>query len=133
MGVTTMKMISSTSITSTSGVTLMLALTLPLGNSTADSLLLQEEGHHVRGRVRHLDLEALVDVGEVVVAHHRGDGDEESHGGGHQRLGDTGRHRRDAARAGGRHTLEGPDDPQHGAEESDEGGGGADGGQPGKP
>src|SRR6188474_2063380 len=100
MGVTTMKMISSTSITSTSGVTLMLELTLPLGNSTADSLLLQEEGHHVGGRVGHLDLEALVDIGEVVVAHDRGDGDQEPHRGGHQRLRDPGRHRCDAAGPG---------------------------------
>src|SRR5512139_1143699 len=79
MGVTTMKMISSTSTTSTRGVTLMSDRTLPdLGISTRHSLLLQEEVHDFRGGVGHLDLEPLVEAGEVVERHHRGNGHQQA-------------------------------------------------------
>jgi len=39
-----------------------------------------------RTRVPHLDVERLHPIGEVVEHHHGGDGDEQTHGGGHQRF-----------------------------------------------
>src|SRR5436190_24203752 len=103
MGVTTMKMIRSTSTTSTSGVTLMSALTLGLLSSIRDSMLLQEEVDELGGGVGHLDLEALETVREVVEGHDRRDGDEQSERGRDQRLGDAGGDRADSARAAGGH------------------------------
>src|SRR6476659_1688234 len=73
MGVTTMKMIRSTSTTSTRGVTLMSDLTLPLLSSIGRPVLLQEEVDELGGRVGHLDLEPLQTVGEIVERHDRGD------------------------------------------------------------
>src|SRR5688500_6782000 len=79
-GVTTMKMISSTRHTSTSGVTLISLLTSPpnpggrmapalrLGpnpDCMTASVLLDEEVDQLRGGVRHLHLEALEHVDEV--------------------------------------------------------------------
>src|SRR5215213_4445426 len=106
MGVTTMKMISSTRQTSTSGVTLMSEFSPALVNLPAELChclrfipgprFLQEVDGHLRTRVRHLDGEAVDAVLEVVVRPDRRDGDEEAEGGGDERLGDTGRDRRDA-------------------------------------
>src|SRR3989441_8594552 len=120
-GVTIMKMISSTSMTSIIGVTLMSALTeptpaLPVDMATAGHRLLGLEflgedrtpelaphaldevvDQFLRG-VRHLDGEVL-DLGrEVVVRPHRRDRDHEAEGRRDQRLGDTGRDTRQAAR-----------------------------------
>src|SRR5262249_57567952 len=67
IGVTTMKMISSTRQTSTSGVTLISALTSPVSTLAAMArLTLQEEIHQLGGGVRHLDLEPLELVLEIV-------------------------------------------------------------------
>src|SRR5215203_4921769 len=78
MGVTTMKMISSTRQTSTRGVTLMSLRTsgafivcLRPSLSSISLLLFHEEVDQLGGRVRHLDLEPLELVGEVV-EHPRG-------------------------------------------------------------
>src|SRR5271157_4680329 len=111
MGVMTMKMMSSTSITSTMGVTLMLELTflpssrfanaiafnlLHAGPGTertalgcqlaADAPLLQEIVDQLAGAVVHLHIEGFHLVGEVVEHHHGRNGDKEPDGGGHQRL-----------------------------------------------
>src|SRR3954447_23833354 len=121
-GVTIMKMIRSTSITSIIGVTLMSDLTevapalLPVDMATAGHRLLGLEflgedrpaelapdaldevvDELLRG-VRHLDREVL-DLGrEVVVRPHRRNGDHQTEGRRDQRLGDTGRDAREAAR-----------------------------------
>src|SRR5215211_603313 len=143
-GVTIMKMISSTSMTSIIGVTLMSALTaptpaLPVDMATAGHRLLgleflgedrtPELAPHALDQVvdqlfrgvGHLDREVL-DLGrEVVVGPHRRDRNHEAEGGRDQRLGDTGRDARQAA--GGallRHADEGVHDTHRGAEEADE-------------
>src|SRR5688572_13358406 len=140
-GVTTMKMISSTRQTSTSGVTLISDLTAfsPLPASLAarpncmgsscrpgDALLLDEEVDQLRRGVGHLHLQALEHVGEVVEHPGRGNGHAEAEGGGDEGLGDTGRDRADAARTRERHAAEGVDDADHGTEQADEGSGGGD-------
>src|SRR5215213_5719131 len=143
-GVTIMKMISSTSMTSIMGVTLMSALTaddpaLPVDMATAGHRLLgleflredrtpelaphaldQVVDQFLRG-VRHLDGEVL-DLGrEVVVGPHRRNRDHQTEGRRDERLGDTGRDAREAA--GGalrRHTHERVHDTHRGAEKADE-------------
>ena len=76
IGVMTMKMINSTSITSTSGVTLIAELTVAtLTLCTRRLVLLQEEVEKLGRGVRHLDLEPLEPRREVVERHDRGDGD----------------------------------------------------------
>src|SRR5207244_3936691 len=142
-GVTIMKMISSTSITSMSGVTLMSALTaaraLVADRATGLRRLLRLEflredrtaefrpdaldqviDQFLRG-VRHLDGEE-VDLGrEVVVEPHRWDGHDEAERGRNQRLGDTrGDRRQRSAAARRRHAGERVDDTHHGAEQADE-------------
>src|SRR5262245_26511222 len=70
IGVTTMKMMSSTSTTSTRGVTLMSERTLStLTLCMQRFVLLQEEVHELGRRVRHLDLEPLEPGREVVERH----------------------------------------------------------------
>src|ERR1700741_3014948 len=92
IGVMTMKMISSTSITSTMGVTLMFEFTLlpssrfakairlpckRCASAAADALTpallavtaLQEVVHQFAGGVIHLDIERLYLIGEVVEHH----------------------------------------------------------------
>src|SRR5579864_4109429 len=125
IGVTTMKMISSTRQTSTRGVTLIWLFTswTRLGLTRRGSIptpLLHEEIDQLGGGVRHLDLQPLQLVGEVVEDPGRRNGDEEAQGRGHQRLGDAGRHRADTARAGQRHAGERLDDADDGAEQADE-------------
>src|SRR5213596_4244564 len=145
IGVTIMKMMSSTSITSISGVTLMSALTADLalalvtdratglrrllrleflGEDRAAELradALDQVVDQLLGRVGHLDRQE-VDLGrEVVVEPHRGDCDDEAERGRDERFRDTGRHRSErAATAGRRYAGEGVDDPHHGAEQADE-------------
>src|SRR4029077_6625100 len=111
IGVTTMKMINSTSQTSTRGVTLMSLRTprtsvglLCLGSMLAP-LPLHEEVDQLRRRVRHLDLQPLEHVGEVVEHPGPRDGDRETKGGGHERLGDTGRDGADAGGSGEGHAV----------------------------
>src|SRR5881394_291734 len=142
-GVTIMKMISSTSITSMSGVTLMSALTaaraLVADRATGLRSLLGREflredraaelrpdaldqvvDQLLRG-VRHLDGEEVDLGGEVVVEPYRGNGDDESERRGNQGLGDTGRHRGErAAAARRRHAGEGVHDAHHRAQQPDE-------------
>src|SRR5215217_5365136 len=113
-GVTIMKMISSTSMTSIIGVTLMSALTadvpalLPVDMATAGHRLLglellredrtPELAPHALDEivdqflrpVGHFDAEILDLSSEVVVGPHRRDRDHEAECGGDQRLGDTG-------------------------------------------
>src|SRR5258708_1486680 len=131
IGVTTMKMINSTRQTSTRGVTLIWLFTsiTRLGLTRRGSIptpLLHEEVDQLGGRVRHLDLQPLQLVGEVVEHPGRRDGDAEAESGRHQCLGDAGRHRADAARAGQRHAGERLDDADDGAEQADEWGQGGD-------
>src|SRR6185437_4033142 len=154
MGVMTMKMISSTSITSTMGVTLMLELTLapsfllliamacspsarnslsacrgkrpvrsavcarpgrsPSVGLPANAPALQEVVNQFARRVIHLHVESFHAAREIVEHHHGRDGDEQTAGGGYQRL---------------RNALEGVQNAHHGAEQADEGSSRTDGGQ----
>src|SRR4030095_16106248 len=107
-GVTTMKMIRSTRHTSTRGVTLMslCSLSRPPPPPMPMKRLLRGElsaraapfdevvDQFVRG-IRHLDLETLDVVHEDVEHPHRRDGDEEPERRRDERLGDSGRDRRD--------------------------------------
>src|SRR6266566_1691882 len=148
IGVTIMKMMSSTSITSISGVTLMSALTADLalalvtdratglrrllrleflGEDRAAELradALDQVVDQLLGGVRHLHREE-VDLGaEVVVQPYGGNGDDEAERGRDERFRDTGRHRGERAAAPRRrHAREGVHDPHHGAEQSHERGG----------
>src|ERR1051325_6404560 len=151
-GVTIMKMMSNTSITSMSGVTLMSALTaaraLVADRATGLRRLLRLEflgedrpaelrpdaldqviDKLLRG-VGHLDGEEVDLGGEVVVEPHGGNRDDQTEGGGDQRFGDTGRHRGErTAAARRRHAGEGVHDPHHRAQQSHERGRGAGGGE----
>src|SRR5690349_10148484 len=121
IGVTIMKMMSNTSITSMRGVTLMSALTaaraLVADRATGLRRLLRREflredrpaelrpdaldqviDQLLRG-VGHLDGEEVDLGGEVVVEPHGGNRDDQTKGGGDQRFGDTGRHRGQRAAA----------------------------------
>src|SRR6185436_6368848 len=94
IGVTTMKMMSSTRQTSTRGVTLMSPLTSsglpppapnaicppPLRFDASARFVLDEVVDQLRRGVRHLDVEALDLVEEVVVHPDRGHGDREAEG-----------------------------------------------------
>src|SRR6266566_596872 len=117
IGVTIMKMMSSTSITSISGVTLMSALTADLalalvtdratglrrllrleflGEDRAAELradALDQVVDQLLGGIRHFDRQE-VDLGaEVVVQPYGGNGDDEAERGRDERFRDTGRHR----------------------------------------
>src|SRR6185369_1044999 len=127
MGVTTMKMISSTSTTSTRGVMLMSDLTppllpplaMPMGDSLQSlpcrlllvlRVVLDEVVHQLGGGVVHLDREFFDVIGELVEHHDRRDGDEQAARGGVERFRDAARDRADAARTGLGHAFEGVDD-----------------------
>src|SRR5215218_5393615 len=147
IGAMIIMMMSSTSMTSTSGVTLISDLTPPLPpsciamarysqplesgrpgpasrrRSVCTSLrgsLLDEVIDELRRRVVHFDVEVIEPAGEVIVKPHRGDRHEETERGLDDRLGDTGRDRADAARAGRRNPDERIDDADDRAEQSDE-------------
>src|SRR5262245_2245208 len=127
IGVTTMKMMSSTSTTSTRGVTLMSERTLStLTLCIQGFVLLEEEIHELGGGVRHLDLEPLEPRREVVERHDRGDGDEDPERRRDERLGDTLGHRRKTAGAGERDPGERVDDADDRPEQPHEGRRGAD-------
>src|SRR3954471_17164989 len=142
-GVTIMKMISNTSMTSIIGVTLMSALTadepalLPVDMATAGHRLLglellredrtpelaphalDEIVDQLLGAVSHLDGQILDLGGEVVVGPHGGDRDHQTERRGDQGFCDTGGNAGQAA--GGallRHTHERVDDAHGGAEQS---------------
>src|SRR5688500_3864215 len=143
MGVTTMKMMSRTRQTSTRGVTLMSPLTssgLPppapnaIDQSSSDPrprarLILHEVVDQLRRRIRHLDLKALDFVQEVVVEPDGRNRDEQSECGRAERFGDSCGDGTETAGAAHGHALERGDDPDDGAEQSDEGSGGGDRGQ----
>src|SRR6478672_10628869 len=123
MGAMSIMMMSSTSMPSTSGVTLISDLTPPLapprsipiaklsyckwpgtmargsvhrsadGQTTQLRRLLDEVVDELRRRVVHLDVEVLDTAGEVVVEPHRRDRHDETERGFDERLGDTGRDR----------------------------------------
>src|SRR5579863_5206553 len=102
MGVITMKIISSTSMTSTSGVTLIsdtaagaLGLWAMLPSPAA---ALQEVINQLGRRVVHLHVEGLDLAGEVVVDPDGRDGDEEANGGRDQSFRNTARHSAQAGR-----------------------------------
>src|SRR5258705_13746180 len=121
MGVITMRMIKSTSMTSTSGVTLIAELTgATLTLCTHRLVLLQEEVEKFGRGVRHLDLEPLEPRREIVERHDRGNGDQDAERGRDERLGDTGRHGRETARSRRRDAGERVDDPDDRAEQADE-------------
>src|SRR5262245_61180481 len=121
IGVTTMKMIRRTRQISTKGVTLMSELS-PLRPSCIAmlagplSLTLQEEIDQFRRGVRHLDAEELELTLEVVEHPDGDDRDREPDRRGDERLGDTGRHRPDAARSAGGHAGERVDNAGEGHE-----------------
>src|SRR5271166_4321985 len=144
MGVMTMKMMSSTSITSTMGVTLMLELTLlpSLRNASAISsnssrlplpanlTALQEIVDQLARAVIHFHVEGFHLAGEVVEHHDGRNGDEQSDSGGHQGFGNAARDRAQTGSLLARNFLEGVQNADHGAEQPDERGGGTDGSQP---
>src|SRR3989475_12669394 len=142
-GVTIMKMMSSTSITSIIGVTLMSARTgtleLPVDRATSLRRLLRLEllredrpaelaadaldqvVDQLLRRVRHLHGQEVDLGGEVVVQPHGRDRDDEPEGRGDQRFGHAAGDRGEvAAAARGRHRLERGDDTHRGAEQADE-------------
>src|SRR3954465_15249644 len=150
-GVTIMKMISNTSMTSIIGVTLMSALTadepalLPVDMATAGHRLLglellredrtpelaphalDEIVDQLLGAVGHLDGQILDLGGEVVVGPDRGDRDHQTERRGDEGFGDTGRNARQAARGALLcHAHERVHDTHGGTEQSDERRGGAD-------
>src|SRR5918993_4162489 len=152
IGAMIIMMISRTSMTSTSGVTLMSDLTPPLpprfiamaryshrGNRAGHERparcrsclrgLLDEVVHQFGGRVVHLDVEVIETAGEVIVKPHGGDRHQQPEGRFDQRLRDTGRHCPDAARAGRRDADERVDDADDRTEQSDERRRRTDGGQ----
>src|SRR5262245_59248146 len=150
-GAITMKMISSTSTTSTNGGMLVAACILA-GSAVRIRLLVHGHDRHLglrrlpglphhdyrnleqavhelgRGPV-HLDLELLELAREVVVRDDGRDRDEDAQRGRDQSFGDTSRDRGHAAGPRGRDASEGADDPDHGSEQPDERGRGPDGGQ----
>src|SRR5437867_1312627 len=130
-------MMSSTSMTSTSGVTLMSALRAPLeapmsiaisvfpcsatGATGALRCLLDKVVDQLRRGVVHFDVEVLDAAGQVVVEPHRRNRHEESERGLDQRFRDAGGHGAEAARPGRGDALERGDDAEDRAEQSDEG------------
>src|SRR5437016_2881679 len=118
-----MKMMSSTSVMSTRGVTLMpvipssSSVTWPAisGDPSVGARHVQAGGDGVAERLRPPD-HALEEPLEDVEGEDRGDGDEEADGGGHQRLRDAEHHGRGARhRSGMRGQIgEGPDEAEQG-------------------
>src|SRR5205085_1864253 len=94
--------------------------------------ILQEVVDQLRRRVVHLNDEAVNLAREVVEEPHGGHGHGESERRRQQSLGDAARDRADAGRLRGLHAGEGVDDAEHRAEESDERGRRADGGEAGE-
>src|SRR5256712_9056891 len=149
-GAITMKMIRSTSTTSTSGVMLMVACIL-LGSPSRiarpflfnsrrldfihfDVKLLElryfEQAVHELGRSPiHLDLESLNLAREVVEGDDGRNCDEDTQGRRDQGLSDAARNHRHSAGPRGRDAPEGVNDSDHGAEKTDERGSGADRGK----
>src|SRR6267378_185614 len=149
-GAITMKMINSTSTTSTSGVMLMVACTLPGSPSRIGrpflfdprridfihfdvkplELRYSEQTVHELGRSPiHLDMEILNLAREVVEGDDGRNCDEDTQGRRDQRLSDAARNHRHSAGPSGRDAPESVDDSDHGAEKTNERGRGADRGK----
>src|SRR6185503_13499712 len=120
-GAVTMKITSSTSITSTYGTMLISCIgprlrctagTLPHGLPVEDVGELLHEAFEARG-------EALDVVRIAVVRDHRGDRGEQADGGGDQRFGDAGRDLRERRLLHVRQAAERVHDAPHGAEQPD--------------
>src|SRR5580765_8356295 len=142
-GATSIMMMRSTSMTSTSGVTLISDLTPPfapprsiaIGQSPIESRaynsslrgLPDEEVDQLRRGVVHFDVEVFDAAGEVVVEPHRRNRDDEPERGLDERFRNADRHGADAGRPAGADALERVDDADDGAEQSDERGRRSDG------
>src|SRR3954466_12295756 len=136
IGVMSIMMMSSTSMTSTSGVTLISDLTPPLvlpRSIDIDDLLLprplcvlDEVVDELRRRVVHLDVEVLDARRQVVVDPSDRNRDDQTERGLDERFRNTLRHCAETGRAGRADALERGDDADDGAEQSDERGGRAD-------
>src|ERR1700676_2060981 len=140
IGVATMKMISSTSITSTSGVTLMSPITSSCSSRRWKAMARSRLGEVPLRQVEEFHDEVLdagpqlaAAVGEVVVGDERRDRGAETGGGVDQGLGDAGRDRDDRGRAGGADVADGHHDLPDGAEQADEGRRRGGGGEEGRP
>src|SRR5258705_13627487 len=130
IGATSIMMMSSTSITSTSGVTLISALIPPLAPPTSIDIaispevatrlrrLLDEVVDELRRGVVHLHVEVFDARRQVVVDPDRRDGDDQAEGGFHERFGNTDRHGAETRRARRADALERVDDADHRAEQS---------------
>src|SRR6185436_767959 len=136
-GAITMKMISSTSTTSTRGVTLIAALIFPdsptrIGLLSHHDLRLLQPGflrhqfreleqvvHELCGRSVHLDAEILKVTREVVVCNNGRDRNEDTKAGRHQRFGHTSRHHSHTAGTRRRDASESVDDSDDGSEQTD--------------
>src|SRR5581483_3388841 len=127
-------MMSSTSMTSTSGVTLISDLTPPLAPPSsiaigqisrlriADSIrnlrrFLNKVVHQLRRGVVHLHVEVLDASGQVVVEPHRRNRDDQAERGLDERFCNTSRNGADAARSAGRDALERGNDADDRAEQ----------------
>src|SRR5579862_111479 len=134
-GATIIMMMSSTSMTSQSGVTLISDLTPPLAPPRSIAItdswvrgtrypldrLANEVVDELRRGVVHLHVEVLDAARQVVIEPHRRNRDDEAERGLDERLRDTARDGADAARAAGRDAFERLDDADDRAEQSDEG------------
>src|SRR5246500_3211270 len=154
-GAVSMKMTSNTSTTSTSGVMLMSAradLVRPLESVNATAGLLhyfaltrafafqwillrtQRDFFHAVQQfpreIVHARAEFPDARGKLVVGDDRRDGDDQTCGGGDQRLRDTRRHGAQGSGTGGAQTVEGIHNAHDGAEEANERRNSTDGGQP---
>src|SRR4029077_2014575 len=127
IGAVTMKMMSSTSMTSTSGVTLMSEIAPPSLGAPNAMLFLQKmplgDVEELGAEVIHLCRQHAKLAGETVVHHHGRDGSSQTDGRGNERLRDAGCDGLDARRRRGREPHERRHDAPHGAEEPDERGG----------
>src|SRR5262245_43286007 len=120
-GAITMKMMRSTSTTSTSGVTLIADCILAGSPSRMGCPRRPEQDvHDLVRRLIDLHLEPLEDPCEVVEGDDRRDCHEDPKGGRDERLGDAAGDRRHSAGPRGGDAAECVDDPDHGPEEADE-------------
>src|SRR5512141_2540145 len=141
MGAVTMKMMRSTSITSTSGVTLMSAMTLR-SPARPEELIIAMASSLVDLSLEEVDEfgREAVDPGvdrpdagqEVVVGDDGRDRRPQPRRGGDEGLGDAGGHGGQRGVSRGGDAGEGVHDPPHGAEQADERRGAAGGGEEGK-
>src|SRR3989304_5349547 len=127
IGAVTMKMTSSTSMTSTSGVTLICAIVVPsrweeasIAITTSGTLLFEEVAlsdiQELMGKVIHFHRQHLDMLHKIIIRQQRGNSSCQADRRGDQGLGDARRHGLDARRVGDAQTHEGIHDPPNGAE-----------------